>query len=479
MPAADLAELPAPAPAPGRTHRQALSGQPGPNVTSGPEAMTGVVQSLAALNRLLVDLADVRGFKHLVFTILNRTVGYLHYDRAVLFDLPGGELLGVSGTAGPDRRGSAVTSWRRAVRRMRPEVRGATEPVRLDGDAFDDPTAFEQCAGGKGATAVAWLPICIDGVPVAALWLERWGPAAWSPRELAATQALRRAIAGAWRQTKRPARRRWARGWTARAVVAVAVLAVLALPVPVRIVAPCEVVPRDPATVTTRIDGVIDRVIVRPGQHVEAGDVLAELDKSVAVRELEAARRQLRVSEADLQRAQARAFADPDERAALALLRNVLERDRTRLAMARYRLEQSDLRAPEAGTVLIDDVQHWQGRPVRVGEQVMLVVRPERTRVRIDLPLEDRIDLPRNAAVDVILHAEADRRRTAQLTHVARMSRPGAGGTPCFRAEAAWADGQPARIGLTGSAVLRGDPVPLAWWLLRRPVAGLREVTGW
>ena len=59
------------------------------------------VRTLAALNTLLTNAAECSNTNGLIFHILNHTVSYIPYDRAILLSAGGRKILGVSGTSKP------------------------------------------------------------------------------------------------------------------------------------------------------------------------------------------------------------------------------------------------------------------------------------------------------------------------------------------------------------------------------------------
>jgi multidrug resistance efflux pump len=248
---------------------------------------------------------------------------------------------------------------------------------------------------------------------------------------------------------------------------------------PLRIVAPCEVVPKEPVAITAPLHGVIDEIPVFPGRAVEAGELLAVYDQRVALEELKVAEQQVQIIESDLQRVRVQAFDDPSARAQIALLENRLEQERTRLRVAQYRGSQLEIRAPVSGTLMFGDPHEWRGRPVQVGERLMLIVDPRKTKLRIWLPESDNIEFDRERLLTVVLDADPSVSHSATLRFLANHSQVNSDGMACFRAEADWIEPEPGlRMGLQGTAVLYGNDVPLGYWLLRRPLAAVRRFIG-
>jgi multidrug resistance efflux pump len=441
------------------------------------------VESLAALQQLALEAGLSENLKQLVFRILNRSIVYCRYDRAALWQFRGkrANLLGVSGSSDVNRLAALTVEWRRAVQAL-PDREKAT--VIGPGAQPLDADLWEPLQRRTNGLSILWLPIIVDGRPVAGLWLERWGGARFTDADRTMLEPLALSYGIAWRSVARPRSAvagllRQRKGLIAAACLAALALLLCFVQVPLRIVAPCEVVPADPLAITAPLNGVLEDVPVLPGRAVEAGALLARYDQRVAREELKVAQQQVQIIESDLQRARVQAFDRPTARAEIALLENRLRQERTRLELAEHRMTRLEIRAPSAGTLMFADPNEWRGRPVQVGERLMLIVDPARTKLRIWLPEKDNIAFDTERPLTVVLDADPGRSRTATLLYVANHSQISPDGLACFRAEADWRDAPAGlKLGLEGSAVLYGEDVPLGYWLLRRPLAAARRWLG-
>jgi hypothetical protein len=450
------------------------------------------LESLATLQQLTLEAGLSENLKQLTFRILNRSVCYCRYDRAVLWGLPDRrrlKLLGVSGQCQLNAQAPLVGEWRRVIRAM--TCRGGARASRPQTPAILDPhmlpgqeASWSGLARRTRGLSVVWLPIAVRGRTVAGLWLERWGGQTFAASDLARLEALALAYGVAWRSvTREPhpllsgilARKRL----TLAAGLALAAAALCLIHVPLRIVAPCEVVPKDPVAITAPLGGVIEEVLVQPGRSVRAGELLAVYDRRVAVEELKVAAQQVQIIESDLQRSRVQAFDDPSARSAIGLLENRLEQERIRLRLAQHRVDQLEVRAPVGGTLMFSDPHEWRGRPVQVGERMMMIVDPQSTKLRIWLPEHDNISFDPDRPLNVLLHSDPRAGRRAALRLVDNHSQIGIDHRASFRAEAEWLGSQPdLKMGLQGTAVLYGREVPLGYWLLRRPLAAIRQFLG-
>jgi len=254
--------------------------------------------------------------------------------------------------------------------------------------------------------------------------------------------------------------------------------------VPLRVVAPCEIAPEDPHLVTAPLNGVISEVVVNSGDKVVKDDLLVSYDDRVVLEELEIARQQVKILETTIRTTGINALATSAAKAELEILNYQLKQEKIRLALAEYRVSKLYLKAEVPGTVVIDSPDEWRGRPVEIGEKVMLLVNPKKMFLRIWLPEADNVDFNRDGKIKVILNAFPDASLAASLTYVANSVVPSPQGVSSIPAEAHFMSGAieqegRLRIGLKGSAILYGENVSLTYWLLRKPWASLRKFLGY
>lgn len=423
---------------------------------------------------LLLGAAQASGRDELLFHIVNRSVAATPYDRASAWDLRGRPiLLAVSGNATPDPRAPFAAAWSALIRAMKKRNAGGI----LGPGSFFNPDAFEKMSETTGGLSAVW---CVLPERRVGFLFERWGEAPFRPEEVAGLERLVRAYALAWKSRGRAAgRRRWLRPLFWLVFLAAAGTAMALVRVPLRVVASCEVVARNPHLVSAPMEGVIDEVLVAPGGVVKKGDDIAVYDSRLMEEELKVTRRQVEVVEAQLASARARAFADVRYRGEVALLEARLEQELARLDALEVRFSRRRVVASADGMVQLDDARAWRGRPVSTGQAIMWLVDPDDTRVKLWLPQDDRIDFDMSRPVHVHLHALGGEGRAARLTYISSFAQPGPDGLYAFPAEAEWETegGQPP-LGLRGTASIYGQETSLGYWLFRRPLAWLRRWLG-
>ncbi len=422
--------------------------------------------------KLLAMAGRLESAAELRFAMLNRTFLAVPHDRASLWRAEGGpKLLGVSGTDRHDAKGAFARAWTKLLR-----ASAAGMEAKRWTSASGGETAKMLADIAPGEMHALWLPLPGTGM---ALAVERWN-GNFSDEDAAVLADMAVGYASAWQAIGR--RRRPHSGRIVGVLaLAAAVAALILVRLPLRIVAPCEVVAKAPYLIATPMDGVIREVAVQPGQTVEAGQTLALYQEDIQEGDLEVARRQAEAAEAELSALTIKSLTDATLRDRVRILGARLEQERARLDLADKRLRKMRITAPAAGTALIEDPDAWRGKPVAVGEKMMWLVEPGRNQVRIWLAQSDRVDFDFARPVRVHLDAYGGELFEAKLGRVGSTARPAPTGAYAFPAEAEWLGGGRADtlLGLTGTAVLYGPEAPLWWWLLRKPVGGMRRWLGW
>ena len=230
---------------------------------------------------------------------------------------------------------------------------------------------------------------------VGALLVERRGDEPLSAEQQALCSALALAI-GPLVALRLQAERSWparaaasARGSLARllrrddpwpklvAVLALAAIALLALlPLPYRIGAPVRVEGAVQRVVAAPIDGFLGRSLVRPGDVVRSGDVLAELADTDLL--LEQRRAESALAQHDNGAAAALARAD---RAQFVVSQGKAAEARAQLELLRQQLARTRLVAPMDGVVIKGDLSQALGAPVQRGDALLTLAPAQQFRL--------------------------------------------------------------------------------------------------
>ncbi|ABK42944.1 membrane-fusion protein [Magnetococcus marinus MC-1] len=424
---------------------------------------------LEELARKAVDSAA------LGFVMVNDSRRLALYRQAALY-IDGEGLKAVSGVTGIEK-GAPFTLWlQRLLKRF------AAEDVRQLGPHDMEGSDRQEWSEWLPSHALL-LPLAErDGKRLGVLLLAR--EEAWSEQEVALLTRAADFYGHAWSVLHRPSRWvTWKSGLMAipKWPLKLAVVMVVALCIPVRlsVLAPAEVVPHNPAVIRSPMDGVIQRVHVRPNQSVAEGDLLFELERTMLASKLEVAKKALDTARAELDQASQQAIFDPKAKGTLAVIRARVEERSAEVAQLEELLARAQVQAPRGGVAVLDDPTEWQGRPVVVGEKVLAVASPHDVEVEAWLAPADVIQLEEGGPVSLFLNADPLSPVSGKLRYITYEAIPQADGTLGHRVRAELNKGEAGpRLGLKGTVRLDGRRVPLIYWLGRRPLAIIRTFVG-
>ncbi|HEV7335333.1 MAG TPA: HlyD family efflux transporter periplasmic adaptor subunit [Bosea sp. (in: a-proteobacteria)] len=412
----------------------------------------------------------------LAFLIANETFGLVPYRQAFLWSgAPQGRILSMSGIATVERNAPMVAWLEKLFGAIaRSEASG---PRTLT--AGDVPQANRQDWPEWLPPYLVWLPL---GHGADVLVLGRETELDESDRQLLGflVDAYGHALAAqrprglAGRSLGLATRRKRLIGAGAVALVLLAAF----LPVRQTALAPAEIVPREPAVIRAPLEGVIDRILVKPNQPVSAGDVLFNLDDRRLSNQLDVANGALQAIELELRQARQLAVVDQKVRSTLPMLQGKFDQQRAEIAYLREQLARIEVRAPRSGVAVLDDPNEWLGRPVAIGERVLVVADPAKVEIQARLSVADAIQLDDDAPLRLFLNIAPERPLDGVLSQSSYQAIQGTDGVLAYRLKARLTGEEQPRIGLKGTARIYGEPVPLAYALFRRPFAALRQWAG-
>lgn len=445
---------------------------------SGPEISKHLI-GLSRLAQLEQEIREAEDQRTLCFMAVNDTHRVVPYDHAVIWLAHTRSVAAVSGANNVDRHSPEMRFFSKV---------GKILNARKDSGA---PTTFTQSELPKhlsadyarlSALSSIWVPMTGPGkYNVGGIIFMRRSE--FSEGEARLLGRLGKAYAHGFvaiRARSQLARRApvWRKRFAWMIFAGVAVCA-LFLPVKSSILAPAKVVPIRPHLITAPLNGVIEEIAVKPNERVRKGRILIRFDPSDLRDAYELAKKRVATLDAELRQIEQKAFSDDAARGRLALVRAKLEEGKIELSHARERLSRLVVRAPAAGVVLYSDPSQWIGRPVKVGEKILSLANPQDGRLEIDIAIDDAVVATDNAPVEFFLATSPATPITASLYRISFEPKLLANQTYAYVGEAHFVDkpGGP-RLGLTGTAKIYGEKVPLYYALLRKPIAALRRMSG-
>lgn len=445
------------------------------------------IQHISLAQKLTVKAMESKNIQNLCFTMLNDTFHLIPYDRAVLWRISKEgppKLVGVSGQA-------TYTSSTELVQKWGALVAGVPNPNKLrvltTQDFKQNEKLYQEYQRATPST-VLWVPIWEKGDTKIVLWLEKWGVQDGPPLfHHDAIQVLEQYLVpgykAAWDRIAPIHHKTRLASLFDKKTLGIAGLGLLVLMllirIPLRIVAPCEVVAVDPYLIAAPLEGIIAQVNVKAGQDVKKGDPLYTFDDREAKHELEAAQKKVDIAQSEMMRSMSEGVQENKSLDEMALSNFKLKKEMIDLNYAKYRSTQLVGTSPVAGVAVLDNPDDWRGKPVKIGEKIMFIANPGKTKVKIWIPEADNAILKLPLEITVFLNPYPEKTIHANLNYISQETVVSDRHIPSFIGEAEWIGKEPeAKLGLKGNAVIYGERVSLLYYVLRKPIESVRRFIG-
>lgn len=468
--------------------------------------------TLAVLWQLSARAREAQTEETLGFVIVNESLSLVPYRQAAWWRAPApvpGAVAAVSGLPQSDP-GAPYVQWLGEVCRVleRRSTHAAVGPSPQAQDGAATVTAADtEAADAKDGT---WpRALTADSLPdvLAADW-DSWWPthALWVPladragRSLGAVvfareqpwthleEALFAELARVWSHALSAfsPRTSWLEraklalraGKHRRRALAVAACALI-VPVPLTVLAPAEVTAKDPFVVRAPLDGVIDRLYAQPNQRVAAGAPLFALDSTALASRYALANKNYATAQEEYRQTAQLAVTDDKDRLDMALRKGKLEESAVELDYTARELARVKVNAPRAGVAVFSDPNDWNGKAVSIGEKVMLLADPASVELTAYVPVADNVDVVPGATLTLYPKSSPLASYDARIDTVAYRAEPTPEGVVAYRVKATFSGAVKPPLGVMGTARIHGRWVPLAYYLLRRPLATARQWLGW
>ncbi|MFK7840003.1 MAG: efflux RND transporter periplasmic adaptor subunit [Bdellovibrionales bacterium] len=261
--------------------------------------------------------------------------------------------------------------------------------------------------------------------------------------------------------------------------LAIAACVILALlPVRLSITAPAEIVTKNPTVVTVPYDGVLDKILVTPGDKVTQDQVLFTMDMTELDGKIESTRQALQTAEKQLSRLRRESLSIPEKKVEISQLIADISARKIDYEYAQRILEKSTVSSTQNGIAIFSDADDFDGQPVNTGEKIMVIADPNQVELLIKIPVNNMIPIDQDSPTKFFLNVSPLHGYEAEIISMGYQAGIDTDGLLTYKVRAKILNNAAVRIGWKGSAKIKGEWGVLIYSVLRRPLITLRQMTG-
>lgn len=266
-------------------------------------------------------------------------------------------------------------------------------------------------------------------------------------------------------------------------VIIVILILIMFLPIRLTVLSPLEVKAKNPIVVTSPLNGAVDAITVTPDQTVKKGDLLVKLENIDFKNSYIIAERTFEVAKAQLHTTKQNSFIDYKLKSKIAGLEAEVKLKKAEMDFAKIQFDKTIIKAENNGTIVINDPNEWSGKPVVVGEKILLIANQQNIQTQIMLPVTDAIFLNENALVKIFFDNDPLNTWSGKISQIYYEPELTPQGILSYKIIADFdqidENGYIPKIGLRGTAKIYSDEVTLFFYLFKKPITSIRQWIGW
>lgn len=253
-----------------------------------------------------------------------------------------------------------------------------------------------------------------------------------------------------------------------------AFLAIALIPIPGRVSADFETRAEVSRTVPPPFEGFLDKVQVKPGDTVKAGDVMATMDLRETLLELEKARNTVQKLRTQQDDARARGQQGDAAIAAAAIAESQFE-----IKFLEDRVRRGAITAPITGTVSRGDIEPLAGAKVEPSQPLFEVIDADRLVLVLQVREQDIGDVEEGQEGRMALASLPDRRHPIRVVRIRPMAETVSKGNVYLVEAELLEPVDSVKAGMTGTARLENGRTTILWELVRPMADAIRMRLWW
>ena len=371
---------------------------------SGPSPVTGSQPNNNTLQSV-VRASDYRSIQHLAFAIVNSLCSKFGCEQVGIGLVRNRNirLIAVSGLSEVPKNTPGIMAVQQSMAACfdRNDATVVQQDGRLVGQLESSPCKLHQLWHRmSGESCVATIPLRIDGDCVAVISLRRNSDQPLMPEDLHRIRLLAESFAPALPLVDRASRSvvrhacesfcstasdvySWNNiGHKLVALVICAGMAWMAFgKTEYRVLAHCKIVPEKTYTVSVPHEAMISNVLVLPGQHVNAGEPMVQLDTT----DLQVQQMSL-TTEITSAKIEANSLLSNRHHQEAFLRQSEIDVLKSDLHLVQEQIARSVIRAPHDGVVMPTDIHRRIGQFVALGDPLLEIASDDRWHLEVEVP---------------------------------------------------------------------------------------------
>ena len=417
------------------------------------------------------------------FIVTNETQKIVAYRQAVFwtYNTEKVSLHGLSGNAVLDKNSPYASFVKQAITEtLKNAPKYAVTIIDLDKEDLSSSIETESETGIASHITLCVFATEEEGI-LGGLWLERDKPLKDAEKEILGN--LSESYAYTLRAIDLSSRKdrhflTFFKAKKSRAFISAALLIAFFFPTQLSITAPVEITARNPKVVSIPYDGILNDVLVNPGEAVTEGDIVATMDQTNLKAETDQAEQELQTAQVSLSRAGLESLSNAEKKADLQLLRAEIAQKRIALEYAQERLAKTNIAAPTDGIAIFADANAFEKKPMRTGEKLMIIAQPEETEALITVPVDAMLPISKDSPASFYLNTQPLKTHEADIVSIGYQASADPDGQLTYKIRAKIDDTEAMRIGHKGTAKIKSHWSILGYAVLRRPLIAIRNIIG-
>lgn len=260
------------------------------------------------------------------------------------------------------------------------------------------------------------------------------------------------------------------------------IVLVMFIPVKLSVLAPLEVIPKNPFIVNSPLEAAVKKIEVNPNDEVKEGELLVVLDDTFYKNKYEVAKKTLDIAKAQLHTSSQASFYDINQKRKIAELKTQVELKKTALEYAKQQLEKTKIYAKKDAIAIVHNPNEWKGKPVIIGEKILYLADKKSVELKIMLPVSDAIFIEKNSKVKAFFDNDPLNSWDARVKYISYKPQLSNQNVLSYEIIASFENEKNQEIptiGLRGTAKIYSQEVTLFFYLFKKPITSLRQYIGW